>query len=290
MIYTLTYSNIGEQGATNVVITETVPEGSTFNPVDSSPGFVDQGNGTFTFDVSQLPVGQTGSVDFAVQVSEQLDPTRETLKNNVSITDDGNNGLDLNPSNNLASNLTSLLVFSFDSFQDFSGQNLDLNTFNSGAFGNQSNDDPFRHRLSPLPIDTVYTGVVDPGTTLSGKIYDQHGRLIGEQIVVADSAGNWLMQFPTVVLYEQPHDMKIVQTHAVQNSSTDSGFNLRRFFHPAVHGQLYVSEPLSVGAAFRNDPAQVLAAIHEANNHPLGFGWSHHAYELVVSSSNASAL
>ncbi len=113
---------------------------------------------------------------------------------------------------------------------------------------------------------------------------------MGEQTVVADGAGNWLMQFPTVVLYEQPHEMRVDQTLAVQNSTNFAGFNLRRFFHPAVHSQLYMNEPVSVGAAFRHDPFSVVQAIHAANNDPLGFDWTHHAYELIVSSSNTSAM
>ena len=98
------------------------------------------------------------------------------------------------------------------------------------------------------------------------------------------------MQFPTVVLYEQPHEMRVDQTLAVQNSTSFAGFNLRRFFHPAIHSQSYMNEPISVGAAFRHDPFNVVQAIHAANNDPLGFDWTHHAYELVVSSSNTSAM
>jgi len=289
VVYTIDFANQGLQEATNVVITETVPEGSSFNFEGSTAGWVDQGDGTYTFEIASLPSGSTGTIEFAVTVSELLDPNREELENVITIADDGTNGPDVNPDNNTSEDLTPLQVFTFDSFQDFSGNGNDLGTFNR-VVQNQPADDTYAHRLSPLPIDTVYTGVVDPGTTLSGKIYDQHGRMIGEQIVMADSAGNWLMQFPTVVLYEQPHEMRIDQTMAVQNSDSGSGFNMRRFFHPAVHGQLYMQESLSIESAFRHNPFDILAAMHAANNNPLGFGWMHHAYELVVSSSNASAM
>lgn len=290
VVYTINFGNVGQQEATNVVITETVPDGSEFNSEDSAAGWVDQGDGTYTFDVASLPAGDSGSIEFAVTVADTRDPNKEQLENVVTIADDGTNGADLNTANNRATDSTPLQVFTFDSFQDFSGNSNDLESYDAENGRRQGVEDPYKNRLKPLPIDTVYTGIVDPGTTLSGKIYDEHGRMVGEQIVVADSAGNWLMQFPTVVLFEAPHEMRIDQTLSVQNSTFDAGFNLRRFFHPAVHTQLYMNQPLSIGAAFYHSPSNVLEAMHEANNNPLGFGWMHHAYELVVSSTNTSAM
>ncbi len=76
----------------------------------------------------------------------------------------------------------------------------------------------------------------------------------------------------------------------VQNSTNFAGFNLRLFFHPAIHSPMYMNEPIIVGAAFRHDPFSIVQAMHAANNDPLGFDWTHHAYELIVSSSNASAM
>lgn len=289
VVYTISYGNIGMQDAVNVVVTETVPEGSLFSTDDSTSGWIDQGNGTYTFDIASLPAGASGELEFAVTVNETLDPNREELENFVTIADDGSNGPDMNDDNNVATDTTPLQVYSFDSFQDFSGNKNDLQAYDE-EIGHLPSDGEYKNRLKPLPIDTVYTGIVDPGTTLSGKIYDQHGRLVGEQVVVADAAGNWLMQFPTVVLFEAPHDMRIDQTMAVQNSMFDAGFNLRRFFHPAVHTQLYMSEPLSIGAAFHHSPKNVLAAMHAANNDPLAFNWKHHSYQLVVSSTNTSAM
>lgn len=290
VVYTISYRNDGVQDATGVVITETVPEGSEFNADDSTFGWVDQGNGQFTFNVGDVDGLAGGTIEFAVEVDQLLDPNREELVNTVSIADDGTNGPDSNPANNTAEDSTPLQVFTFDSFEDHSGNEKDLDSFNRQSSGGEQGEDPYKNRLKPLPIETVYTGIVDPGTTLSGKIYDQHGRMIGEQTVVADSAGNWLMQFPTVVLYETPHEMRIDQTLAVQNSTYDAGFNLRRFFHPAVHTQLYMNEPISIGSAFYHSPFNVLQAMHEANNNPLVFSWKHHNYELVVSSTNTSAM
>lgn len=289
VVYTITYNNFGNQDSTGVTITENLPDGSTFDASASTSGWIDNRDGTFTFHVGNLNTGDGGAIEFAVIADDVIDPNREELVNTVSITDDLSNGTDPTPENNVAEDTTPLQVFVFDSFQDPSGYGKDMDGYNRRAV-HLPHGDEFAHRLKPLPIDTVYTGIVDPGTTLSGKIYDQSGRLVGEQTVVADSAGNWLMQFPTVVLYEQPHEMRVDQTLAVQNSTNFAGFNLRRFFHPAIHSPMYMNEPISVGAAFRHDPFSVVQAMHAANNDPLGFDWTHHAYELIVSSSNTSAM
>jgi fimbrial isopeptide formation D2 family protein/uncharacterized repeat protein (TIGR01451 family) len=287
--YTITVANVGNQDGTGVVVTSQLKPELMTNVTPSAGGVYDPATGIVTWNLGTLDAGETVILTIDADIVNPLPFGYEETCNTVSASDDGTNGLDPTPDNNDATDTTELPVFAFDSFNDLSGGNRDLSTYNRVDVS-PTGDDQYKHRLRPLPIDTVYTGIVDPGTTLSGKIYDQHGRMVGEQIVVADAAGNWLMQFPTVVLYEQPHEMRIDQTLAVHNGDYDAGFNLRRFFHPAIHSQLYMNEPISVGAAFRHDPFSVLTAMHEANNNPLGFDWKHHAYELIVSSSNTSAM
>ena len=259
----------------------------------SAGGTYDPTTGIVTWHLSSLEAGVTEVLTIDAEIFSPLTFPHPETCNTVMVQDDGNNGPDPTPENNQSEDTTELQLFAFDSFSDFSGERRDLELYDDNdevlGFYDRRGDE-LERRLQPIPIDTVYTGIVDPGTTLYGKIYDQQGRLVGEQIVVADTAGNWLMQFPTVVLYEHPHEMRIEQTLAVQNSTFDAGFNLRRFFHPAVHSQLYMNEPLSVGAAFRHTPANVLQAMHEANNNPLQIDWQHHSYELIVSSSNTSAM
>ena len=46
----------------------------TVAPASSTPGWIDQGGGTYTFNVCNLDVGQTGSVLFAVKVASSLPP------------------------------------------------------------------------------------------------------------------------------------------------------------------------------------------------------------------------
>lgn len=287
--YTITVTNDGNQDGTGVVVTSQLKPELMANVTPNAGGVYDPATGIVIWNLGNLDAGETVILTIDGTVVNPLPFGYDHTCNTVSASDDGTNGPDPTPGNNVATDTTALPVFAFDSFNDLSGGGGDSERYNTLDVL-PTGDDPYKNRVRPLPVDTIYTGIVDPGTTLSGKIYDQHGRMIGEQIVMADTAGNWLMQFPTVVLYEQPHEMRIEQTHAVQNSGQNAGFNMRRFFHPAVHSQLYMNEPISVGAAFRHDPFSVLTAMHEANNNPLGFGWEHHAYELVVSSSNSSAM
>ncbi len=103
--YTLSYSNTGTQDATGVVITETVPNQTTFNAGASSAGW-NCANGaaagmTCTFNVGSLAVGASGSVTFAVTVNTQISGSSGII-NTVTIADDGTSGADPTPSNNSA--------------------------------------------------------------------------------------------------------------------------------------------------------------------------------------------
>ncbi len=138
----------------------------------------------------------------------------------------------------------------------------------------------------PLPVDPIFSGITEPGTTLVGKIYDQHGNLIGERQVMADSSGNWMMSFPNSIVMENPHRMEVQQTAALQ-SGNQSGFNFRRYFHPTAHSSIFFSTELSVNEVFRRSAYQMIDQLHEGNESPYGFNWYALAYELAMASSNA---
>ncbi|MFV0441996.1 MAG: SdrD B-like domain-containing protein [Planctomycetaceae bacterium] len=286
--YIISVKNVGNQDGTGVVVTSQLIPELMRNVQPSHGGVYDPVTGIITWHLGDLDVGELVFLTIDAEIVRLPPFGFDYTANLVHATDDGLNGVDPTPSNNTSEDTTQLTVFAFDSFHDFSGGNKYLDEYNQWHHEG-INSDPYRNRLRPLPVDSVYTGIVDPGTTLQGKIYDQQGRLIGEQTVVADSAGNWLMQFPTLVLNEHPYEMRITQTPSLQNESSNAGFNLRRFFHPAIHSQLFCSEPLSVASVFSHDPYSVLRAMHAANNHPLGFGWNHYDYEMEVSSSNAAS-
>jgi uncharacterized repeat protein (TIGR01451 family) len=110
VLYTLTYTNTGTQGATGVVITETVPANATFESGSSTSGWIDIGGGQFAFNVGSVPVGATGSVTFAVRVAASLPAGVEEIVNSALIGDDGLNGADEDPSDNSATDATPVLA------------------------------------------------------------------------------------------------------------------------------------------------------------------------------------
>ncbi|MCQ3830866.1 DUF11 domain-containing protein [Microbulbifer elongatus] len=99
LVYTLDYANNGTQEATGVIITETLPEYTTFDTANSDPRWVQNGN-TLTLDLGTLAAGETGSVDFAVVFDVSMPSGVEQTSNSTRIEDDGGNGPDQDPDNN----------------------------------------------------------------------------------------------------------------------------------------------------------------------------------------------
>ena len=103
--YTLGVENVGDQDATGVELTETVPLGTSFDSA-STPGWscVPDGNpgSVCTFAVGSLAVGSPGSVSFVVVVASPVEAGAESVSNCATITSDGVDGEDPNPSNDIA--------------------------------------------------------------------------------------------------------------------------------------------------------------------------------------------
>ncbi len=105
IVYQLSYQNIGNQDATGVVITETVPNNTTFNLAASTNGWSCADNApaasTCTLAVGAVAAGDAAVVvQFAVNVPNPIPAGVDTVTNYVSIGDDGNNGDDADPTNN----------------------------------------------------------------------------------------------------------------------------------------------------------------------------------------------
>jgi CSLREA domain-containing protein/uncharacterized repeat protein (TIGR01451 family) len=109
--YTLTYSNSGE-GATGVVLTETVPAQTTFNAGASTAGWVclpnNTAGSTCTLSIGSVSNGGNGSATFAVTVANPVAAGVTQISNTASIADDGTHGTDPQPSNNIANDTTTL--------------------------------------------------------------------------------------------------------------------------------------------------------------------------------------
>ena len=106
VVYTLYFTNTGTQGATGVVLTETLPANTTY----SGSGWTLVSGSTYTQSVGSLAAGGNGHVDFVVTVNSQLPLGVVSITNTATIADDGANGADLTPGNNTASDSTPVVA------------------------------------------------------------------------------------------------------------------------------------------------------------------------------------
>jgi uncharacterized repeat protein (TIGR01451 family) len=111
VVYTLSYANAGNQGATGVTLTESVPANTTFNPGASSAGWSctpnNNAGSTCTRAIGSVAGGGgSGASSYAVTVNASLSPGVTQISNQASVADDGSNGSDPTPGDNTASDTT----------------------------------------------------------------------------------------------------------------------------------------------------------------------------------------
>ncbi|WP_170150143.1 isopeptide-forming domain-containing fimbrial protein [Parahaliea mediterranea] len=104
IVYSIDYRNDGNQNATGVVVREVVPPGSTFSEADSQPTVWSCADGAgpgsvCTVAVGDLAVGDGGSLTFALLT--EAAPQVARILNVVEINNDGSNGIDPTPGNNI---------------------------------------------------------------------------------------------------------------------------------------------------------------------------------------------
>jgi uncharacterized repeat protein (TIGR01451 family)/fimbrial isopeptide formation D2 family protein len=108
--YVVHYQNDGNQAATNVVIDETVPVGTTFNTALSTGTWIGCSNGSIAGTACHLNIasvaahlsaGDSGNYTFAVKVVDPIASTRVTIDNTATIADDGTNGPDPTDNNSV---------------------------------------------------------------------------------------------------------------------------------------------------------------------------------------------
>ncbi len=111
--YSLSYANTGSRGASNVVIIDTLASGLVIDPTKlagdgvtytgSNPASVyNASNHTLTWSIASLPAGGAlQSITVNLLVDTQARPGT-VAANRVQISDDGNNGADPNPGDNVA--------------------------------------------------------------------------------------------------------------------------------------------------------------------------------------------
>lgn len=90
--YTITYSNIGNIGVDNVVITDMVPANTTY--VSGSPTWTMVTTGTYVLNVGMVDGGESQTATFAVMVDDPLTNTVDTITNTAYISAPGE-GMDM---------------------------------------------------------------------------------------------------------------------------------------------------------------------------------------------------
>ena len=100
--YTISYANVGNQNATGVFLTETLPANASFDSFSSTAGWVPSMiPNTYTLALGALAGGgASGSAVFAVKLNTTFPASYTQLATTGSISDDTTNGADATPANN----------------------------------------------------------------------------------------------------------------------------------------------------------------------------------------------
>ncbi len=98
LTYRIAYRNAGNQQATGVVITDTLPAEVSF--VGCSDSCDSAGAPTIVWAIGDLAAGATGEVTITARVDDPVDPSTRHIVNTVVIADDGTNGADPTPADN----------------------------------------------------------------------------------------------------------------------------------------------------------------------------------------------
>jgi uncharacterized repeat protein (TIGR01451 family) len=106
--YTLTYTNAGNQNATGVVLTETLPLYTSFNSATPAGWHQVGATNQYTYSVGNLDVGPSQAITFVVTVDSSPPDGVTNISNTAQIGDDKTNGADGNSSNNSDTETTGL--------------------------------------------------------------------------------------------------------------------------------------------------------------------------------------
>lgn len=103
--YTITISNIANQGATGVVVTDVLPNDTVL--ANASDGGVAT-NGAVVWPAFDLDVGDWVTRTLVVTIQDSLPVAQRLLANVVSVADDGSNGRDRNSEDNVYTHTTTV--------------------------------------------------------------------------------------------------------------------------------------------------------------------------------------
>lgn len=103
LTYNLSVSNTGPQAATNVVLSDVLPAGTTFVSATPSQGTATASNGTLTANLGTLAVGETATIALTVRVGGAV---TSQLSNSATAT---SAEVELTPANNSATQATNVI-------------------------------------------------------------------------------------------------------------------------------------------------------------------------------------
>ena len=109
---------------------------------------------------------------------------------------------------------------------------------------------------------------------------------IGSQTVIADTGGNWLANFTSVVLRDAPSDVRITQMNAPYSFGSGTGNNLRTYYAPAALNPGHFLGQTIMGG-HDDEPAPLLQGLDLAN--PIALGPVKYGGEFLAAESVASS-
>lgn len=167
--YHFDYTNAGDLGAAGVILTDSLPAGTTFSSIDN-PGWIQVGN-VLTYTLGNVDAGGSGSATLILGVASTAAAGFENITNTASIADDGSHGLDYTPADNASTATVSLNA----------AADLHLTKTSDGAavsptsaityqfsWGNSGNQISNGVKISDvLPSGTTFNAAANPGWTLA---------------------------------------------------------------------------------------------------------------------------
>ncbi len=155
-------------------------------------------------------------------------------------------------------------------------------------------DAGFKYEFKKPPAPTFqpfYSGTAQPGATLEVDVLGPGGEVLGSTSTIVDAGGNWAASFYDLGMTGGPHSVSIRQSYPGDTPLTGAGYNLRRYFSPAILGGAYASEHLTIENVLGNRDANAsMAALYSASANPITLGPSIYAYDMLPMSASPQGL
>ncbi len=213
---TITADNVGNPNGDNVEVVTLLPmtlnDPSGFAFSDPAVTF-DPATGEITWDVDSVAGRSLDVRTITIMATIPLitaDASPDHIEFSSLVHDDDTTGPDLILPDNEDLNGRELLHHGFDENNSF----LQRTGFDRGVDWFGYRDQPLRI-TPPRPLNPIYSGLAEPGTTLLLRIYDEDGRMIGSRTILADLSSNWIAGFPGTVIWEDPHAMMVEKIGAL---------------------------------------------------------------------------